>query len=626
MIESSNEEDDNKNHRLIARKKINVVMEKSKKILAQKTISTPEQDKQKDLSPHTIGQVAKINQLEGQFIFKVLFDLGATVNMIKKLALPHGIKLYELDKAHGIQTMLGSMNVHYYVALETLAFPEFLPNRYVPKTQALVFNDDKVRYDLIVGQGTMKDMELKLDFSSSTMDWLGKQVPFHPVDWFSNKAAIHQVLAMPPVRVQLAEVYSSEFIRPAKYEKANLHEVVDKQTHLSEEQRQDLLEVFMKHKALFSGKVGRFPRDFHLDVDPEAVPFYQLRPYPLNSQHLEVLKGELDRQEALGIIKKCHVATHWCLPMFCHAKKDGIIHTVHDFWPLNRAIRRKIYMMPRIQDILFGTREYWFLMKTDISMQYYAFWLDEESTWYCVFITLFGKYRLMRLAMGCIQSADYVQAAMEEVFHDLREEVVVYMDDLKSQHIEWSDHIKMIDEMLRHLLEYGFMVNPLKCEWGIQETDFLGYHLTPKGPKPWSKRIEPILCMEEPKTLTELCGFIGMVNFYQSMFKKRAEVLAPLTSMTKISPLQFKKEWGPKQKEAFQSAKAMVASQTLLWWPDLNKQFVIETNASDYQLGAVIKQEDQPIAFYSCKLTGPQQKYSTIEKELLAILEVLEEY
>ena len=70
----------------------------------------------------------------------------------------------------------------------------------------------------------------------------------------------------------------------------------------------------------------------------------------------------------------------------------------------------------------------------------------------------------------------------------------------------------------------------------------------------------------------------------------------------------------------------MVAEQTLLRYPDPNKPFHIETDASDTQLGAVIKQDGYPIAFFSRKLTKAQRKYTTIEKELLSILEVLQEY
>ena len=106
-------------------------------------------------------------------------------------------------------------------------------------------------------------------------------------------------------------------------------------------------------------------------------------------------------------------------------------------------------------------------------MQYYAFWLDEESSWYCVFSTPFGKYKLNRLAMGCVQSADIAQAAMEEVFRDILHAVKVCMDDnhdIMFHHMSWEERLQMIDEVLQRLLEFGFTVNPLKCEWAVGET------------------------------------------------------------------------------------------------------------------------------------------------------------
>ena len=250
------------------------------------------------------------------------------------------------------------LKLHEYVELEVLMFPEFSPNRYVRKIKALIFDDPNVRYDMLIGRKTMKFMELKLDFQTETMEWIDKQIPFHPTHWYSDKEAIRQVLALPPLAVTKAELrdrymdaYYTE-IKAAHYERANLEEVVAKQSHLTEEERADLLAVFMKHEELFNGKVGKFPREFHLDVDPNVPPYNQQRPYPLNRQHLEVLKDELDRQEALGIIKKCNEATLWCLPMFIRPKKDGTIRTVHDFRMLNKAIRQKIHILPRIDDIM----------------------------------------------------------------------------------------------------------------------------------------------------------------------------------------------------------------------------------------------------------------------------------
>ncbi len=66
--------------------------------------------------------------------------------------------------------------------------------------------------------------------------------------------------------------------------------------------------------------------------------------------------------------------------------------------------------------------------------------------------------------------------------------------------------------------------------------------------------------------------------------------------------------------------------ETLLSFPDFSKEFHIYTDASDYQLGAVIMQNDKPLAFYSRKLNTAQKNYSTGEQELLSIVETLKEF
>jgi hypothetical protein len=98
--------------------------------------------------------------------------------------------------------------------------------------------------------------------------------------------------------------------------------------------------------------------------------------------------------------------------------------------------------------------------------------------------------------------------------------------------------------------------------------------------------------------------------------------VAPFTAVSsekKSSKIKWTKEL-----EAFHATKKMVQTETLLLtYPDWTIPFTIHTDASDYQLGAVISQRNKPIAFFSRKLSKAQCNYTTTKKELLAIVECL---
>jgi hypothetical protein len=99
--------------------------------------------------------------------------------------------------------------------------------------------------------------------------------------------------------------------------------------------------------------------------------------------------------------------------------------------------------------------------------------------------------------------------------------------------------------------------------------------------------------------------------------------LAPLAKLTSKT---VKWHWGPEEQKAFDQMKKVISREVLLAYPDFNQKFVIHTDASHYQLGAVISQNGKPIAFYSRKLKPEQTRYTTTERELLSIVETLKEY
>ena len=136
--------------------------------------------------------------------------------------------------------------------------------------------------------------------------------------------------------------------------------------------------------------------------------------------------------------------------------------------------------------------------------------LDEESRDLCTIVTPFGTYRYCQAPMGLANTPAFAQAQMEKVLAGI-EDQDAYIDNTgafsipkEKGKISWPEHLELLDEILTRLEKNNFTVNPGKCEWGVKETDFLGYWLTPTGIKPWGKKVEAILKMTKPVTITNL--------------------------------------------------------------------------------------------------------------------------
>ena len=135
--------------------------------------------------------------------------------------------------------------------------------------------------------------------------------------------------------------------------------------------------------------------------------------------------------------------------------------------------------------------------------------------------------------------------------------------------------------------------------------------------------MEAIQRILAPTTKKQLRHFLGMVNFYRDMWRRRSQLLAPLTDLvSKTKPFK----WGEKEQQSFEEIKRVISKETLLTFPDFTKEFHVYTDASKIQLGAVIMQEGKPLAFYSRKLNKAQRNYTVGEQELLSIVETLKEF
>jgi hypothetical protein len=179
-------------------------------------------------------------------------------------------------------------------------------------------------------------------------------------------------------------------------------------------------------------------------------------------------------------------------------------------------------------------------------------------------------------------------------------------------------------------------INAPKSTFATDEIEYLGYTLTQDGIKPQEQKVSAILALHPPSNVKQLRRVLGIIQFYRDIWEKRTDLLAPLTDLvgecgtTKATKKKGTKKapwhWDNTHQESFEAIKSLIARDIVLAYPDFSKKFVIYTDASKRQLGAVITQDNRPIAFFSRKLNSAQQKYSITELELLSIVETLKEF
>ena len=187
------------------------------------------------------------------------------------------------------------------------------------------------------------------------------------------------------------------------------------------------------------------------------------------------------------ILRQRHKGSPWMSALFSILKKDNWIQVITDFCKLNKRIKQNTYPMPNIQDVMMNRSKYKYFTKIDIRMCFYCFKLTEEAKQLTT--TMHTNRSLLEyncLPMGLKCLPDIVQSTTEKILHGL--DCVIYINNIRI----WSNrlylhHLAQVMHVLARLHGAGLKTNPLKCEWTVEQTDFLGYWMTPEHCQPMKK-------------------------------------------------------------------------------------------------------------------------------------------
>jgi hypothetical protein len=175
-----------------------------------------------------------------------------------------------------------------------------------------------------------------------------------------------------------------------------------------------------------------------------------------------------------------------------------------------------------------------------------------------------------------------------------------------------EEHIFILQQVFAILEEHKFAKSSV---------EYLGHVISEAGVATDSSKIQAVSMWPTPKSVKQLRGFLGLTGYYRKFIKHYG-----LISMTDLLKKNVPFQWSPVVNTAFETLKNQLVQAPVLAVPDFSQQFVIETDASDLGIGAVLMQNQHPVAYLSKALGPRNQALSVYEKECMAILLAIEKW
>ena len=354
--------------------------------------------------------------------------------------------------------------------------------------------------------------------------------------------------------------------------------------------------------------------------DPDTPPFkehFHRIPPPQLDEVREHLKLMLD----VGVIQPSN--SPWCNAVVLVRKKDGSLRFCIDFRKLNSLTVKDSHPLPHICETLESLTRAAHYSTSDMNSGFWQVPMDEESKQYTAFtLGSMGLYECESMPFGLCNAPPTFQRLMQNLTYCL-----IYLDDVIVFSKMPEEHLQRMHVVFDDLHEHGLKLKPSKCDVFKLEINYLAHHVSWKGVLPSKKNLESIAQCPPPDTYTKVKSFVGLVGHYRCFIKGFAKIAAPLYDLTSGDNKDKKSEHvdlSPEAHEAFDCLKAAILQAPILAFPDFNKSFLLETDASGRGLGAVLSQKQadgryHPIAYASRVINETEQRYHSNKQEFLAL-------
>ena len=346
----------------------------------------------------------------------------------------------------------------------------------------------------------------------------------------------------------------------------------------------------------------------------------RVRPYGIPYAQREIMRKELDEMETLGIIERSN--SDFSAPVVLVRKRDGGTRFCVDFRKLNAVTVYDAEPIPDQEELFSKLNRANYMSKLDLTKGYWQIGLRQECKKLTAFTTPWGLYHFNYLPFGLSTAPATFARLMRYVLEGL-DNVVSFFDDICVYSETFEQHVQTLDKVFCRLSEAGLTVKPEKLELGFEKISFLG-HMVGKGIiTPEKSKIEKILNISVPRTKKQVRALIGLISYYAKFIPNFSTIKAVLTDLLKKGKPN-KINWTGECQRALELLQSHLNSEPFLILPDVNSRFVLRCDASSRGVGGVLLQYRdgalRPVKYVSRKLLPRETRFSTIERECLAII------
>ncbi|SOV04067.1 uncharacterized protein UDID_19529 [Ustilago sp. UG-2017a] len=346
--------------------------------------------------------------------------------------------------------------------------------------------------------------------------------------------------------------------------------------------------------------------------------------YSLSEHELKTLREYLEENLAKGFISPSDSPA--ASPILFVKKKDGSLRLCVDYRGLNRITIRNRYPLPLIDELLDRLREARFFTCIDLRGAYNLLHIAKGDKWKTAFRTRYGLFQYNVMPFGLTNAPASFQHLMNDTFKDMLDRsLIIYLDDLLICSSTLKQHQEHVLAVLARLRQAGLYAKAEKCQFSTSQTEFLGFVVSDQGVAMDPSKTEVITNWPVPKLVHDVQVFLGFCNFYRKFIPQYSQTAYPLTQLLHKEAQSAPFAWHNDAQHAFEQLCSAFGTDTILRHFDPTRPIIVETDASDFAVAAVLSQSfDQgarhPITFFSKKLDPAQLNYPIFDKEMFAIV------